>query len=177
MTISKLRRLAGGLILLAAAGLTGSAVAHGTNDHGSPDNPLAAKVREVNARFADVNAALAEGYGPIPCVSGAEGGAMGIHYVNSDLIKSPLIDIAKPEAIMYEPQADGSLVLVGVEYITHIGPVALEDQLFSFVGAPNRYGLDPFYELHVWAWRANPTGTFADMNPNVSCEALGTVEH
>jgi hypothetical protein len=24
------------------------------------------------------------------------------------------------------------------------------------VGAPNRYGLGPFYELHVWAWKANP---------------------
>ena len=31
-------------------------------------------------------------------------------------------------------------------------------------------GLDPFYELHVWAWRDNPKGTFADMNPSVSCE-------
>ena len=99
---------------------------------------------------------------------------MGIHYVNGDLIKDPTLDLAKPEAVMYEPQADGSLALVAVEYITHIGPVALEGQLFSFVNAPNRYGLDPFYELHVWAWRANPTGTFADMNPDVSCEASAT---
>ena len=52
------------------------------------------------------------------------------------------------------------------------GPAALDGHLFSFTGAPNRYGLDPFYELHVWAWKQNPTGTFADMNPNVSCDAV-----
>jgi hypothetical protein len=96
---------------------------------------------------------------------------MGIHYVNGALIDDPKIDMSKPEAVMYEPKPDGSLELVAVEYITHEGPAALEGQLFSFVGAPNRYGLPAFYELHVWAWRANPTGTFADMNPNVSCEA------
>ena len=41
---------------------------------------------------------------------------------------------------------------------------------FNFTGSPNRYGLPPFYELHVWAWKANPRGAFADMNPAVSCE-------
>ena len=51
--------------------------------------------------------------------------------------------------------------------------VVEEGQLFSFTGAPNRYGLDPFYELHVWAWKANPRGAFADMNPQVSCEHAG----
>jgi hypothetical protein len=172
MTLSFVRRLAGGLLLVSAAVLSGPVFAHGSGEHGaSPDNPLAVKVRDVNARFADVNAALAEGYSPIPCVSGIEGGAMGIHYVNGALIDDPKIDMSKPEAVMYEPKPDGSLELVAVEYITHEGPAALEGQLFSFVGAPNRYGLPAFYELHVWAWRANPTGTFADMNPNVSCEA------
>ena len=27
-----------------------------------------------------------------------------------------------------------------------------------------------FYELHVWAWRDNPSGVFVDWNPRVSCE-------
>jgi len=39
------------------------------------------------------------------------------------------------------------------------------------VSEPKRYGLDKFYEMHVWAWRENPTGAFADMNPKVSCDA------
>lgn len=102
---------------------------------------------------------------------------MGIHYVNGAYIADATVDIAKPEAVMYEPQPDGSLALVAVEYITHSGPAELDGHLFSFIGAPNRYGLDPFYELHVWAWRDNPTGTFADMNPNVSCDAAASPAH
>lgn len=135
-------------------------------------NPLADLVRQANDRFQDVNVALAEGYGPIPCADGRGGGSMGIHYVNGEYLADNAIDIGKPEAVMYEPQPDGSLELIAVEYITFEGPAALEGHLFSFTGSPNRYGLDPFYELHVWAWRDNPSGTFADMNPNVSCDAM-----
>ena len=96
---------------------------------------------------------------------------MGIHYVNGALIEDGVIEIGKPEAVMYEPQVDGTMKLVAVEYITTKGPANLDGHLFAFNGAPNRYGLPAFYELHVWAWRDNPTGTFADMNPNVSCDA------
>jgi hypothetical protein len=132
---------------------------------------LVDRVREATARFSDVAVAVAEGYGPIPCASGAGGGAMGIHYVNGGhLDDNNTLDLTKPEAIMYEPQADGSLVLVGVEYIAFAGPASLEGHLLHYQGAPNRYGLDPFYELHVWAHRENPAGPFADMNSEVSCE-------
>lgn len=134
-------------------------------------NPLADAVRAANSRFTDVAAATAEGYGPIPCVSGPTGGAMGIHYVNGAYLDDGVIDISKPEAVMYEPKDDGSLELVGVEYITTKGPANLDGHLFNFNTEPNRYGLPAFYELHVWAWRENPTGTFADMNPKVSCDA------
>jgi hypothetical protein len=137
---------------------------------------LVEKVRAANARLADPQVARDEGYAPIPCASAATGGAMGIHFVNAGYLTKDgdAIDIAKPEAVMYEPQPDGSLVLVAVEYITFKGPAQLEGQLFNFTGAPNRYGLDPFYELHVWAWRDNPAGSFADNNPKVSCaEATG----
>jgi hypothetical protein len=135
-------------------------------------SPLVDHVRAANDRFKDVSVAVAEGYAAIPCASGQQGGAMGIHYVNGALLKDGLTDIAKPEAVMYEPQADGKMALVAVEYIAFKGPAALEGHLFNFNSAPNRYGLDPFYELHVWAWRPNPTGHFADNNPKVSCDAV-----
>lgn len=135
-------------------------------------NPLAEKVRALDSRFEDVAVAKAEGYAPIPCASGLTGGAMGIHYVNAAYLKDDAVDVAKPEAVMYEPTAEGTLKLIAVEYITSKGPASLEGHLFNFNTAPNRYGLGPFYELHVWAWKQNPTGAFADMNPNVSCDAM-----
>ena len=73
---------------------------------------------------------------------------------------------------VYTTSTDGKLDLVAVEYIAFKGPAALEGQLFNFVTEPNRYGLDKFYELHVWAWKPNSAGSFADNNPNVSCEAM-----
>jgi hypothetical protein len=135
------------------------------------DNPLAERVRATLDRFKDVSVAVKEGYAPIPCASGVDGGAMGIHYVNGAHLKDEAIDLAKPEAVMYEPTPDGKLALIAVEYITTKGPASLDNHLFSFNGTPNRYGLPAFYELHVWAWKHNPAGTFADMNMDVSCDA------
>jgi len=133
-------------------------------------NPLADHVRAANDRFKDVAVAVAEGYAPIPCASGVDGGAMGVHYVNAKYLSEEVPDIKRPQAVMYEPQPDGKMALIAVEYITSKGPASLEGQLFNFNGAPNRYGLGPFYELHVWAWKDNPRGAFADMNPKVTCE-------
>ena len=153
---------------------TGAARAedHDHHDHGvQADAPLAAHVRAANARFVKFDpAALAkEGYGPIPCTSSIDGGAMGIHWVNGTYLKDAQPVINHPQAVMYEPDEHGAMHLVGVEFITFKGPASLEGQLFAFQGATNRYGLDPFYELHVWAWKQNPKGTFADFNPNVTC--------
>ncbi len=131
---------------------------------------LVERVRAANDRFKDVSVAVSEGYAPIPCASAIDGGAMGVHYVNAKLIGAEAVDIKHPQAVMYEPTPDGKMALIAVEYITSKGPASLEGQLFNFTGAPNRYGLGPFYELHVWAWKANPRGAFTDMNPNVSCE-------
>jgi hypothetical protein len=105
---------------------------------------------------------------------------MGIHYANGTLIGDGAVDGNKPELLIYE-QRNGRLRLVGVEFLVlaaqwndpatgHVpGAPVLQGQLFNYVSAPNRYGLDAFYELHVWAWRDNPNGTFADFNPAVSC--------
>ena len=53
-------------------------------------------VRDSTARFKDVNAAIAEGYAlQFGCVSGSDSGAMGLHYVNGDLVNS---GISRPDA-------------------------------------------------------------------------------
>ncbi len=102
---------------------------------------------------------------------------MGVHFINTALVADGEIDGQHPEAIIYEPAKDG-MRLVGVEYIVdaatwlarHPSPPMLEGQAFQLVGSPNRYGLPPFFELHVWAWRDNPNGAFVDWNNRVSCE-------
>ena len=128
--------------------------------------------------FHDVTAARAAGYAPfLGCVSGPQAGAMGTHFVNSDLVGDGMLDARRPEALMYEARG-GTLRLVGVEYIVladawnarNPAPPTLAGQAFHYTGSPNRYGIPAFYALHVWAWKANPHGMFVDWNPAVSCE-------
>lgn len=153
-----------------------------TDEHAShygpgKDTSLAAQVREVTALYRDIDQALAAGYKQFGgCVSGPEAGAMGVHFVNDALVDGTL-DADEPEALIYEFK-NGIARLVGVEYITpapawdpgHDGPPVLNGQHLQFVGTPNRYRLPALYELHVWAWRENPNGTFVDWNPRVSCD-------
>jgi hypothetical protein len=150
---------------------------HGSADAGRVRGPLPAAVRMATEQFRDVSAAIAAGYvlnGG--CVSGPEEGAMGVHYAKFALFDA-IIDVEEPEVLVYEPR-NGRLHLVAAEYVT---PAAAWDppnkpatpqlmgHLLHFAPGPNRYGPDAFYELHVWAWKHNPRGTFADWNPSVSC--------
>jgi hypothetical protein len=135
-------------------------------------------VREQTRQYVNVNSATTAGYQPLfGCVSGPEIGAMGVHYINLALVSDGEVDANRPEALIYEPSGAG-MRLVGVEYIVdagtwaknHSAPPMLENQAFQLVGSPNRYGLPAFYELHVWAWRDNPNGSFVDWNPKVTCD-------
>jgi len=119
------------------------------------------------------------------CVSSRDGGAMGIHHVNGSLIGDGKIDASTPEILIYEPLPGGGKRLIGVEYIALAaewdtetqGPPVLNGHIFNYSGAPNRYGIPAFYELHVWAWKYNPSGLFADNNPEVSCAAFDPALH
>ena len=137
-------------------------------------------VRESTDRFKDVSVAVAEGYAlQFGCVSGDDSGAMGMHYINGALVSSGILDATRPQIVIYEPQADGSLRLIGADYLvlagawnaTHSGPPELMGQLFHLFDSPNRFGLPAFYTLHVWAWKNNPNGAFVNWHPNVSCTA------
>jgi hypothetical protein len=166
------------LIVIAPLVAEESAVSQTAHDHATPSK-LVQSVRESTRQFIDVNAATAAGYGPfLGCVSGPDHGAMGIHYVNLSLYADGEIDVAHPEALIYEPSGDRRR-LVGVEYLVDAAtwlaghnntPPALEGQVFQFLDSPNRYNLPAFFELHVWAWRDNPKGAFVDWNNRVSCE-------
>lgn len=84
-------------------------------------------------------------------------------------------DLADATAAGYEPQADGSMHLVALEYIVFKAQwhgseapsfLGQELKLKSKVGV---HPVDPYYELHVWHWRSNPSGMMADNNRSVSC--------
>ncbi len=159
-------------LLLPIAGAADDADNDGWRASGYSRGPLVGRVREATRQYRDVQMAVAAGYTPGPCVSGRNGGAMGIHYINLALLDDAAPVLTEPEALIYEPLSDGRLRLVGVEYITLAGPAVLEGHLFNYTGSANRYGLPEFWELHVWAWKNNPDGTFADWNPRVSCDAM-----
>jgi len=137
---------------------------------------LVQMVRDATKQYLDVNNAIKDGYEPfLGCVSGSDHGAMGIHYVNGNLLNGT-IDVAHPQALIYEP-SNGQMKLVGVEFITiattwlqnNASPPVLEGQVFLYVDSPNRFNIPAFFELHVWAWRDNPQGDFVDWNNHVTC--------
>jgi len=165
-----------GLVVLALVALTSVALADSNKPR--PGATLVETVRQEAGRYQDVEAAKSAGYGLFHgCVSGPQEGAMGLHFVNGDLVGDGEIDAARPEALIYEIK-NGDLQLAGVEYVViaeawdanHETPPTLMGQVFHYVGAPNRYRIPAFYELHVWAWKQNPNGMFTDWNPKVSCE-------
>ncbi|HEY4369125.1 MAG TPA: hypothetical protein VGN07_17960 [Steroidobacteraceae bacterium] len=138
-------------------------------------------VRNATERFKDVQQAEAEGYAlQFGCVSGDYTGAMGLHYVNLELVGKGEVDATHPQIVIYEPTPSGRLRLTGADFLiladawnaTHASPPELMGQLFHFFETPNRFGLPAFYTLHVWAWKDNPNGAFVNWHPNVSCESF-----
>jgi hypothetical protein len=170
-----------GLALVSLLGLTTASLA-GLAERRQAANAtdtLIETVREATKPFQDPSAAEEAGYGLFHgCVSGPQEGAMGVHFANGALVGDGALDATRPEALLYEYRK-GRLHLVGVEYVVladawhsdNEAPPVLMGQLFNYVSSPNRYGLPPFYELHVWAWKRNPLGDFADWNSRVSCAA------
>ncbi|WP_432257025.1 hypothetical protein [Limimaricola sp. AA108-03] len=176
--------------------------------------PVAAETYDFEAlraaaeKFRDVEVALAEGY--IPDLSGhcvsaaAEGlppelGAMGIHYLHPAMLQlaepgervdgtGTHTDFMKPAILLYEPQADGSLELVGVENLVfmkaweeagHNGPPEINGRMWDAMAddpatdGDEAHGFMPHYDQHVWLFRENPSGELEPFNPNVSCDHAG----
>jgi len=144
-----------------------------------------AGVRTATAGYKNLAVAAADGYAllkdaaGIACIDQPGVGAMGVHYVNGKLVESGVIDAQHPQLVVYEPQADGSMQLVALEYVAfqegwdkaHSAPPSLFGQEFMLTPTGNRYGLPAFYALHIWLYESNPSGMYAMWNPNVSCSA------
>ena len=169
--------LAGSLVAAVVAGVGPASAAEGS----TPQDGFAA-ARAATAKYHDITKAtgfdeLRDAAG-IACIDNPAGG-MGVHFVNGSRLNS-VLDPALPEALVYEPQADGSMKLGALEYVIldsdWKGPGApqLFGQSFEYQPGPgeanpNRFGLPAFWELHLWAWNQNPRGMFDDWNPKVTC--------
>jgi hypothetical protein len=150
--------------------------------HRNDASALIKIVRESTERFKDVSVAEAEGYAlQFGCVSGPDSGAMGLHYVNGDLVNRGVLDPTRPQIVIYEPTPNGGLRLIGADFLLLAdawdkkkqGQPELMGQLFHYWEYPNRFGLPAFYTLHVWAWKDNPNGAFVNWHPKVNCEQYG----
>ena len=140
----------------------------------SPEvNQQLAALRRLVAPFHNFDHAQAAGWAAqvTPCLESPDGG-MGFHSGNPAYINDGgAVDELQPELLLFEPQRNGQMRFVGIEYIV----------LFSDRGpdqpAPELFGL-PFHQvpsaglwgLHVWPVYHNPSGLFADWNPRVSCD-------
>jgi hypothetical protein len=146
---------------------------------GAAEQQGLAALRAATARFHRFAVADDEGYDFLflnTCMvdgSAADRGGMGYHYVNTALLDGQ-VSIASPEAVLYEPGPNGQLRLVALEYVipksawTQSDPPVLLGQQFTL----NVFDL---WALHVWVWKRNPSGMFADWNPDVNCDNAATV--
>ncbi len=189
----------------AAAGAAAGSGSAAPSPAAASVEPTLEEVRRATERFRDVEVAVAEGYVRDPmdvCETAghmglpAETGAMGIHYVHLGLLQitatEPRVDgttthtdFLRPSVLLYEPQADGSLELVGVENLVFLAAWEAEGNTAppSFQGVAWDRMVDdpatevdeahmfaPHYDRHVWLYRDNPNGIFAQWNPAVTCE-------
>ena len=130
-----------------------------------------ATLRAATASFHRFDAAAAAGWSAkiTGCMSSSEGG-MGFHYGNINLIDGT-VRVDSPELLLYEPEQNGQLRLVAVEYIIPYAahsrdaePPVLFGQQFTQNDTFQLWG------LHAWVWKENPSGMFASWNPTVGCE-------
>ena len=186
-------RLASGLFLPAAACaalLAGPAVAQPSSERCTgPCAEELGKARAATAPYHDETVALADGFVPDPiCVALPGVGGMGTHYILPGRASDAAVDSRYPEVLLYETDTDGSRRLVGIEYFAPVfsggvpwfgpgdppvvdnPPPVLFGRTFLGPMAGHNPQMPWHYELHVWAWKHNPSGMFAQWNPNVSCD-------
>ncbi len=130
------------------------------------------EIRDATQAYHDVDVAMADGWNAVlsPCVEHPTEGGMGYHYGRMEFFDGRR-NHAQPQVLLYEPKEDGSLEFIGVEFIIPFDihpaqappPVVMNEHYH-----PNE--AQNFWALHVWTEKDNPNGTFADWNPNVSCD-------
>jgi hypothetical protein len=132
-----------------------------------------AALRRVTAPFQEFDVARAAGWGAkiTACMTDPAGsGGMGFHYGNTTLIDGT-VRVDEPELLLYEPQQNGRLRLVAVEYIVPYTFHSRDaDPPMLFGHQFQRNDVFQLWGLHAWVWKDNPSGMFANWNPTVNCD-------
>jgi hypothetical protein len=127
------------------------------------------QVRKATASFRSVDRAQAAGYTQeTECVERPPEGGMGFHFTKAEL-RDGLVELEKPEVLVYEKRANGTFKLNGVEYIVPIDSWKNTEPPTVMGQAMKRFDKGGFWYLHVWIWKHSPSGLFADWNPRVKC--------
>jgi hypothetical protein len=150
-----------------------------SDDVSASQNQINADIRRATARYQRLEVALADGYAlASECVPG-----MGFHFLSAALLDG-VVEPTRPEILVYEPQSNGRLRLVAVEFMVpaaawdpfNSGPPMLGSREFDDHRAPGSGGPPfPHYQLHAWVWKDNPDGIYTPYNPNSSCEFAAEV--
>lgn len=175
---------AGGMAFVVSLAL---ACAHGdphtfpVRDYSSDVRDGVTKIRAATARFANLDSAAAAGYAPgAPrCFADSAQGAMGFHHVNRGYIDAQL-DVTRPEILLYERSPDGRYSLNAVEFLIPYSRWPADSVAPVFLGQTlKRYDDLRIWSIHMWIWKKNPSGLFADWNPAVHCPAgaAATMSH
>jgi len=132
-------------------------------------------LRAATNKYHDLTAAEADGYpSKLPmCVADSTMGGMGHHYIDRKLFDEKL-EIEHPEMLIYAPAPGGKVELVAVEYVVPYRVLPSTEKAPRLFGQElKRYDEFKYWSLHVWAWRRNAAGLFADWNPAVKCPPAG----
>lgn len=129
-----------------------------------------AQLRRATAAYHDIEAALADDFVLLHgCEARPGEGQVGAVYIRPDRLGLG-IDPSRPQGLLYEPDADGRMRLLGAELAIPY-PLWTDEEPPEFLGAQfqqeDEFGV---WALHVWLWRHNPEGMFAQAHPGVDCE-------
>jgi hypothetical protein len=169
---------------------------HGTPGSVSPQEAQilsrqVAAAKEATARYRDIAVAKADGFFQVTqFIPG-----LGLHLANIKL-SNRIFDPAHPNVLLYQPDANGKLALVGVAYsIAHTGPddeqpagfagnsdvwhfhrnlcflptgsVTITPDLASCKSRGGYFQGKTAWLLHAWIWKTNPEGLFTEYNQKV----------
>jgi hypothetical protein len=175
--------------------------AFGEHSHGKPGPVTAAQqvvlhrqltaAKAASRKYRDIDAARAAGYYQVTqFIPG-----LGLHLANLS-IPNTTFDPARPQILLYQPDAKGGMRLVGVAYqylhtndtppagfaggsdVWHYhtnlcfqrgGSVTIAgDEASCRAVGGLVFQKQTAWLLHAWIWKANPDGVFTEVNPKVA---------